>query len=215
MKGTPMSEASYDYVCSLFSSEDEFLRRLNAEAEEAGIPPIHISIEQLAFLQVLLRSINARNILEIGSLAGYSAIGMARALPEDGKVICLEIEPQSVQFIRRKAEEAGMSHKIDVLQGDAATLLTNYQPASTFDFIFIDADKPRYKQYMELTLPLLRQGGIIAGDNALAWGKIADTNTDEPDVQGMQEFNKALSVSEELQACMVPVGDGMAMGVKL
>lgn len=215
MKGTPLTEDTYDYICRLFPAEDDFLRNLNRDAEAAEIPPIHISPEQLAFLQVFLRSMGAKRVLEIGSLAGYSAIGMARALPKDGMVICLELEPQSVQFIRRKAEEAGLSHKIRVIQGDAAESLRNLGAEAPFDFVFIDADKPQYKAYMELSYPLVRQGGVIAGDNALAWGKISQESIEEPDVRGMQVFNRALAEHPGMQACLVPVGDGMAMGVKL
>lgn len=215
MKGTPLTEDSYQYICDLFPAEDEFLRELNAEAETAGIPAIQISPEQLAFLQVFLRAMNARFVLEIGSLAGYSAIGMARALPEDAKVVCIEIEKRSVDFIHKKAEEAGLSHKIHLVNGNALDVLKDLEPGFLFDFVFIDADKPNYAAYLELSLPLTRKGGVIAGDNALAWGKISDLSNTEPDVIGMQNFNRALSEHPQLQGCVVPVGDGMAMGVKL
>lgn len=215
MKGQPVTDKIYNYILENFSAEDDFLRQLNVEAAEAEMPPIHIAPDQLAFLQVLLRGMSARRVLEIGSLAGYSTIGMARALPEDGKVVALELNPQSAEFIRRKAEQAGVGNKVEVILGDARATLSDYKPVDLFDFVFIDADKQSYSVYLELAAPLLRVGGIIAGDNALAWGKIADEDTEENDVRGMRAFNKLLSDRPDIQACLAPIGDGMAIGVKL
>ncbi len=215
MKGTPVTDKVYDYILEHFSAEDDFLRTLNEEAQAAGIPAIHIAPDQLAFLQVMLKTMGARYVLEIGSLAGYSTIGMARALPEGGKVVAFELSAENAAFIRRKAEEAGVADKIEVHIGDAKKILAGYAPDHQFDFVFIDADKSGYTTYLEQTVPLLRIGGLIAGDNALAWGQIADEDAEGNDVRGMQRFNKALVARLELQVTMVPIGDGMAMGVKL
>lgn len=215
MKGTPVTDKVYSYILEYFSAEDEFLRTLNSEAQAAGIPAIHISPDQLSFLQVLLKSMNARYVLEVGSLAGYSTIGMARALPEGGKVVAFELNPQHAEFIRRKAAEAGVADKVEVIVGDAKKNLAEYKPNCEFDFVFIDADKSGYVAYLEYTMPMLRVGGLVAGDNALAWGKIADDDAEGNDVRGMQRFNKALAARADLQVAMLPIGDGMAMGVKL
>lgn len=215
MKSTPISDETYSYICRYFSSEDDFLRSLNDEAESLEIPPIQVSPDQLTFLQVFLQGMSAKYVLEIGSLAGYSSIGMARALPEDGKVVALEINAQYADFIRKKAEKAGVSDKIEVHVGAAARILSKWKPDFLFDFVFIDADKPNYVNYLDLVYPLLRKGGIIAGDNALAWGEIANEQTDREDVQGMQAFNKKLSADKRFQSCLLPIGDGMAIGVKL
>lgn len=215
MKGTPLTEKIYDYLLENFSAEDDFLRSLNSEAQQLGMPPIQVAPEQLAFMQVLLRSMGAKNVLEIGSLAGYSSIGMARALPEGGKVVAFELNPAYADFIRRKAEEAGVADKIEIHVGDAKRILPDYKPEQPFDFVFIDADKSGYVTYLNLTVPLVRTGGLIVGDNALAWGQIADADAQGNDVRGMQSFNKAISSHPQLQACLVPIGDGMAMGVKL
>lgn len=215
MKGTPLTEKIYDYLLENFSAEDDFLRSLNSEAQQLGMPPIQVAPEQLAFMQVMLRSMGAKNVLEIGSLAGYSSIGMARALPEGGKVVAFELNPAYADFIRRKAEEAGVADKIEIHVGDAKRILPDYKPEHPFDFVFIDADKSGYVTYLNLTVPLVRIGGLIVGDNALAWGQIADEDAQGNDVRGMQSFNKAISSHPQLQACLVPIGDGMAMGVKL
>ncbi|MBI3259325.1 MAG: O-methyltransferase [Ignavibacteriae bacterium] len=216
VKATFLNEKLAHYIEDNFSAEDDFLANLCREAAANDIPDICIGGAQGAFLQLFLRSMNAKYVLEIGSLAGYSAITMARALPEDGKVICLELSEKFCDFIRKKADEAGLAHKIEVHQGNAVSFLQSYKPDFSFDFIFIDADKPNYIKYFELTLPLLRSGGVIAGDNALAWGYVADKDsTYEPlNVTGIQNFNKAIATHKELTTCMIPVGDGMVMGLK-
>ncbi|TAE32387.1 MAG: O-methyltransferase [Candidatus Kapaibacterium sp.] len=214
MKYTALTKPLHDYICATFPAEDDFLRRLKADGEAVGMPPIHIAPEQLAFVQTLLRGINARFVLEIGSLAGYSAIGMARALPEDGKVVCFEKEPTRAEFIRQKAEEAGIPHKIEVHAGDAKHLLENFRPEHEFDFVFIDAEKAGYVRYLELSLPLLRKGGMLCGDNTLAWGNVFDANSTDKTVQALRAFNHAISKHPELSGCLVPIGEGMTLAVK-
>jgi predicted O-methyltransferase YrrM len=216
VKATFLNDKLSQYIEDNFSSEDTFLAQLCEEAAANNIPDICIGGAQGAFLQVFLRSMNARYVLEIGSLAGYSAITMARALPDDGKVVCLELSAKFCDFIRRKADEAGVLHKIEVHQGNAVTFLQTYKPDFSFDFVFIDADKPKYSKYLELSMPLLRSGGVIAGDNALAWGYVADENpTFEPlNVRGIQQFNTSVAEHPDLLSCMIPVGDGMVMGLK-
>lgn len=216
VKATFLNEKLAHYIEENFSAEDDFLNNLCKEAAENDIPDICIGGAQGAFLQLFLRSMNAKYVLEIGSLAGYSAITMARALPDDGKVVCLELNPKFCDFIRRKAKEAGLDHKIEVHQGNAVTFLESFKPDFSFDFIFVDADKPNYSKYLELALPMLRSGGVIAGDNALAWGYVADKDSEyEPmNVSGIQNFNKTVAEHPELVSCMIPVGDGMVMGLK-
>lgn len=213
---TPESNA---YITEMFSSEDQFLRDLNAQAIEHGIPAISISPEQTNFLQVLLRSMQARSVLEIGSLAGYSAITMARALPADGSVVCCELVEEWCGFIEGKAKEARLGNVISVRRGPALATLEqlcaeNIEP---FDVIFIDADKPNYVNYVQAAWPLLRVGGVVIGDNALAWGYVADENTEfEPhNVKGIRAFNHFMAHHAKLQSTLVPLGDGMTIGFKL
>ena len=214
MKGTPVTDEVIDYINDLFPSEDGFLRTLRIDAETAGIPSIAISAEQAAFLQVLLKGTGARRVIEIGTLAGYSAITMARALPEDGELVTLEVNPLHAQFAAARIERAGLADRVKVLVGSALDLLERDLAGSgSYDFAFIDADKPAYTQYLELLLPMMRRGGVIAGDNALAWGRIAERDTDDPSVRGMQEFNRSMSMEPTLTSCLVPIGDGMCMGV--
>jgi predicted O-methyltransferase YrrM len=214
---TPLTPELNDYIIELFSAEDDFLSALRVDAEEAGIPAIHIAPEQTSFLQVLLRSIGARFVLEIGSLAGYSAIAMARALPPDGRLIAMEIHPDYAAFIERKAHEAGLDGVIKVIVGPALDGLSALPADTMFDAVFIDADKPNYVNYIQAVLPFMRHGGIIIGDNALAWGEAANPSTSfEPEnVQGIRSFNSFVASHPRLQATLVPLGDGMTIATVL
>jgi predicted O-methyltransferase YrrM len=214
MKGTPVTDEVIDYINELFPAEDELLRQLRVDAEAAGIPPIAISAEQAAFMQVLLRGAGARRVIEIGTLAGYSAITMARALPDDGELVTLEVNPLHAEFASAQIARAGLAHKARVLTGSALDLLERDLAGSgPYDFAFIDADKPAYRRYLELLVPMMRSGGLIAGDNAMAWGRIADASTTEANVIGMREFNRAVADDPRLQGCLVPIGDGMCLAV--
>lgn len=214
---TQVTPAIADYLSRHFNAEDEFLRELREKALECDIPAINISATQGAFLQVLLKSISAQEILEIGSLAGYSAIIMARALPDHGRVHCCELNEDYCDFIRRMAIKAGLEHKIIVHSGPAlATLASNVLPAN-LDFVFIDADKPNYAAYYDASLALVRQGGVICADNTLAWGEIANPETEfEPqNVRALQAYNNKVTSDPRVQSSLVPLGDGMTLSVKL
>ncbi len=212
-RSTPVTPELIAYIGRYFSAEDEFLEALRREALAAGFPEIWIAPEQGAFLQVLLRAMQARFVLEIGTLAGYSAIMMARALPEDGHLITLERDPERAAFARRAIERAGLQRKITVHCADARQWLRDFHPPMPLDFVFIDADKPSYGFYLDLCLPLLRIGGIMCADNALAWGDIASESSD-PDVQALQDFNRRMATHPQLQCCLVPLGDGMLLGLR-
>ncbi|MBC8145193.1 MAG: O-methyltransferase [bacterium] len=216
MKGTPLTDGIVDYINELFPSEEDVLRTLKKDALEADIPAIQISPEQGAYMQVMLRAMSAKRVIEIGTLAGYSSILMARALPDDGELVTLEVNPFHAQFATERIAEAGLAHKVRVLTGSALDLLERDLAGSgPYDFAFIDADKPAYTRYLDLLLPLMRRGGVIAGDNAMAWGEIANPATEDPSVKGMQAFNRAMAAETRLQSCLVPIGDGMCMGVVL
>lgn len=214
---TLITEEIFDYLLDNFSAEDEFLAKLKVDASLEKIPEICISAEQGRFLEFYLKSINAKYVLEIGSLAGYSAITMARALPEGGKVIALEIFKKNADFIRNKVKEAGLEDKIEVINEDASSFLKTYKPDFEFDFVFIDADKKNYSKYMEMTYPMVRKGGVICGDNALGFGHIAekDPKSEPGNVKAIQSFNQNMKNHKGLFTTLVTMGDGMCMGIKL
>ncbi len=215
MKGTPITEQLYDYIVSHFAQEDDLLRRLPAEAAARGAPLIHISPEQGRFLQVLMRAAGAKRVLEIGALFGYSAIWMARALPEDGALLALEVHPLHAQLTRENVARAGLSHKVEVRQGNALDLLAALDPRPPFDFVFIDADKPAYLAYLEHALRLTRPGAIIVGDNASAAGNVwkVDATPDDAYIQAMHAFNHRMATDPRLLSILVPISDGMCVGV--
>lgn len=219
---TPITPEINAYIQSLFSSEDAFLQQLNKEAEREGIPPISIAPEQTRLLQVLLRAINARVVIEIGSLAGYSTIAMARALPNDGVLTALEMEPRHAAFIRKKVAEAGLDTitvvegaALDTLPGVISMLQERFNTSTPVDAVFIDADKPNYENYLTMVLPAVRKGGLIMGDNALGFGYIAsDPPADElHNVQAMRSFNHTMSAHPQLLSTLIPLGDGITIGV--
>ncbi len=217
---TEITKKIDEYLYSNFSSDDDFLVQLKKEALEKGIPDISISSIQARFLQFLIKMNKAKYIIEIGSLAGYSAISMARALPDDGKLLAIEKEKEFADFIDKKIKEADLTNKIDVVIDDALNFLEDFNPNIEFDIIFIDAEKTQYIDYAVASLRLLKPGGIIIADNALAFGEIANTSIfdDEhriEDVEAIRKFNLFMKNNPNLFTTLVPIGDGFLMSLKL
>ncbi len=222
---TPVTPEINAYLHELFNSEDEFLRTLNEEAAAVGIPQISIAPEQTRLLQVLLRAINAQVVVEIGSLAGYSAIAMARALPPNGVLVACEINADHAAFIRRKVAEAGLSSLIHVAEGPALHTLPaileqlriQLGTPTPLDAVFIDADKPNYEHYLHLLLPNIRRHGLVMADNALGFGFIAsEAPVEEADnVGALRSFNRLMSQHPALASTLIPLGDGVVVGTVL
>lgn len=214
MKGTPLNDRLVDYMTSLFPAEDAVLTELKRQASEAGLPEIQISPEQGAFIGVLLKATGAVKVIEIGTLGGYSAIIMARALPEEGSVVTLEVDPFHAEFAKEQIRKAGLENKITVYTGPGIDLLgRTLRDSGPYDFAFIDADKESYVRYVDLLYPMMRPGGVIAGDNALAWGEVVNPESDREDVQDIRAFNRHMADHPGIDAAIVPVGDGMCIGV--
>jgi len=212
-------ESVDDYVSGLFGDEDEALRKTVKSIKDENIPQISVSANQGKFLQVLARLCNAKKILEIGPLAGYSTIWMARALPESGKLISLELDPHHAEVAKRNISAAGLSDIVDIRLGKAMDSLQQLikEDAGPFDMIFIDADKPPYKEYFELSLKLARPGTLIIADNVIRDGKVLLDKTDEM-AEGAKRFNAALAGNNAVTATIIQtVGtkehDGMAIAV--
>lgn len=202
------------YVMHLFAAEDEVLRELRAEIVRRGHPQIHITADEGKLLQVLLAAIGARNILEIGTLGGYSAIWMARALPPAGRLLTLEIDPQRAALARDFVARAGLEHVIEVRVGAAADLLPAVAAAGeTFDACFIDADKEGYPAYLEWARRLVRPGGLILGDNAFWSGAVLEEQPADVGTRAIQEFNRRLAGALDLCSTIIPVRDGLAVAV--
>jgi caffeoyl-CoA O-methyltransferase len=202
------------YLAERTAPEDEFLRQLKNEARAAGIPPIWISPEQASFMQIVLKLCRARDVVEVGTLAGYSAISMARALPGGGKVRTIEVSPLHARFANQWIARSDVADRVEIHRGDARNILPTFS-ADTADAAFLDADKPSYPFYLKECLRIVRPGGLIMADNAFAFGELFVHDSDEPEVLAMRAFNDLVAQNRALQSIIVPLGDGLWVGVKL
>ena len=193
-------------IASAFAPEDDGLRNALTSAREAGLPEIQISPIQGKFLQVLAAACNARKILEIGALGGYSGIWLARSLPAGGRLISLEISPEHAAVVRNSFEKATVSDRAEVRVGRALDLLPHLESEAPFDLVFIDADKPPYPQYLEWALRLTRPGSIIVADNCIRGGKAFLPSEDEA-VTGVAEYNRRIASDPRLISLLLPMDD--------
>jgi predicted O-methyltransferase YrrM len=207
-----VSDRIGEYIAGLFAREDEILASLREEADRTGLPPIAISADEGRLLQVLLTAIGARHVLEVGTLGGYSAIWMARALPPDGRLLSIEIEPEHAGFARRYIERAGLSPRVDVRVGRALDVLPSLD-GQRFDAIFLDADKEPLPTYFEWGLRLVRPGGLIIADNALWGGRVVDEAEVDEKTLAVREFNRRMASDPRVLGIVVPTHDGVAVGV--
>lgn len=207
-----MSDEIANYLASLFGREDEVLISLREEADRTGLPPIAISPDMGRLLQVLLSAIGARRVLEVGTLGGYSAIWIARALPEEGQLLSIELEPAHAAFARRFLERAGLADRVEIRVGRALEILPALD-GERFDAVFLDADKEPLPTYLEWALRLVRPGGLIIADNALWGGRVLDERSDDPATLAVREFNKRLAEHPRITGIVVPTHDGVAIGV--
>lgn len=202
------------YIADLFAPEDEVLRWIQSEADRNDLPPISILPDEGRMLQLLIKAIGARSIVEIGVLGGYSGVWMARALPADGKFYALEKLSKHAQMARNSFERAGLGWCLTMIEGDALDSLQRLteQGLGPFDFVFIDADKVNYTRYLTWAGDNLRTGGMMAAHNALRGGRIMAPDTVED--RAMAEFNRALAADARFDSTILAVGDGMAVGIR-
>jgi predicted O-methyltransferase YrrM len=179
-----------EYLGGLLAPADPALEHALHTSAEAELPPINVSATQGKLLQILARSIGARNILEIGTLGAYSTIWMARALPAGGKVITLEADAKHADVARKNIAFAGLNEVIDLRFGPALETLPKIaaEKFPPFDLVFIDANKSQMAEYFEWALRLARRGSLIFADNVVRSGKVVDANSDNADIQGVRRF---------------------------
>ena len=210
---TLVTEEHFHYVAERTTPEDDFLRDLKRAASTAGIPSIWIAPEQASFMQILLRLAKAREVVEVGTLAGYSAIAMARALPSDGRVRTIELEPKHAEFARQWVAKSDVAGRVEVLQGAGMEVLPGFATDSA-DAAFLDADKSSYGKYLTECLRIVRRGGLIMVDNAFAFGQLFDKQPNDKEVGAVRAFNDEMAQVKELQGVIVPIGDGLWVAVK-
>jgi predicted O-methyltransferase YrrM len=211
---TGVTEEHFRYLGARTVQEDQFLRELKAAAEAAGIPTIWIGPEQASFMQILLKLGGARDVVEVGALAGYSAIAMARALPPGGRVRTIEIDDTHADFAEQWISRSDVADRIEVVRGAGADVLPTFE-ADSADAAFIDADKESYCLYLDECLRVVRRGGLIMVDNAFAYGRLFEEAPDDPDVAAIRKFNDYMAGQKGMHSIIAPIGDGCWVGVKL
>jgi caffeoyl-CoA O-methyltransferase len=210
MKGVPLNEELYKYIVDTFAVEDDVLKSVVAETEKNEMPLIHVSPENGRFLQLLIKIIKAKRVLEIGTLAGYSTIWMARGLPEDGKIITLEYEQKHADVARNNFIKAGLENKIEIITGPALNSLDKLK-GSNFDFAFIDADKVNINYYFEKVIGMMNPGGIITADNTLRKGDVVNQNSVDENTLAIRIFNKTVASDSRVESLLVPISDGVTV----
>ena len=193
------------YIGELFAPPDAALQTALEDSQRAGLPEIHVSPSQGRLLQLLAEIASARRILEIGTLGGYSAIHFARALPDDGALISLEIDERHADVARTNIERAELSDKVELRVGDARELLAALAESGVepFDLVFIDADKEGYPEYLEWSMKLSQPGTLILGDNAIRGGGVLDPKDDS--ARATRQFNRMLAEDERLSSIILPI----------
>ncbi len=213
----PLDDRLYDYLLSVSLREPDVLRRLREETARHPQSEMQIAPEQGQFMGLLARLIGARKCLEVGVFTGYSALAVALALPFDGRLVACDVSEEFTSIGRRYWREAGVEQLIRLELGPAVrtldALLADGE-GGTFDFAFIDADKPSYGLYVERALALLRPGGLMAIDNVLWSGKVADPAVRDPDTDALRALNEQLLADERIDLSLLPVGDGLTLARK-
>ena len=214
IKRSTASDAVERYVTEVVSRETPLQKRLRQETEADPLARMQIGPDQAAFLAMLVRVIGARRALEIGTFYGYSALAVASALPEDGKLIACDVNEEWTSVGRRYWKEAGVDKKIDLRLAPAVETLNHLLRdggADSFDFAFIDADKQNYDTYYETCLRLVRPGGLIALDNMLWHGSTAGPPSDDPETRTLQQLNLKIRDDARVDASLVSIGDGVML----
>jgi predicted O-methyltransferase YrrM len=208
------------YLTGLFVPPDSALDAALQASAEAGLPAIQVSPNLGKLLYLLARSQGARKILEIGTLGGYSTIWLARALPAGGRLVTLEIDPKHAEVAAGNIARAGLADVVEIRVGPALDSLPRLcaEGRGPFDFIFIDADKTGYSEYLTWSLKLARRGTLIIADNVVRNGAVVDVNCDDPRVQGVRRFNELLAAERRVSAtALQTVGskgyDGLAIAL--
>lgn len=212
MKHLDMTPALYDYMLDKSLREHPTLKRLREKTATLELAMMQVSPEQAQLLQFLLRAISAKKVLELGTFTGYSALAMALALPDDGKVITCDLSENWTSYAHPFWEEAGQTHKIELRLGKALdslkTLMDDGQ-SGQFDFIFIDADKTNYLNYYELALKLIQPKGIIAIDNIFWDRQVLDPNDVSAQTREIRKLNEFIKNDTRVNVSLLAIADGM------
>ena len=209
-----LDDALYHYLLDVSLRETPLLRRLRDETQALPTARWQVAPEQGQFLALLIQLTAARQVLEVGTFTGYSALCMAQALPADGSLICCDLPGDYNATARRYWQVAGVERRIDLRLAPALQTLADLEQAGrleSFDLIFIDADKANYPAYLESALRLLRVGGLAVFDNTLWSGRVLEVNPASADTRAIQALNRALRDDSRIDLSLLPLGDGLTL----
>ena len=209
-----LDDALYNYLLDVSLRETPLLQRLREETAALPVAQWQIAPEQGQFMALLVQLTGARQLLEVGTFTGYSALCMAQALPEDGQLLCCDIDQQYTEIARRYWKEAGVSECIELRLAPAMETLgalVREGRGGSFDLIFVDADKLNYPAYLEHALILVRSGGLILFDNTLWSGRVLERTPETADTRAIQSLNRRLKLDQRVDISMLPLGDGLTL----
>ncbi len=214
-----ISDKLLHYLEETFHPEDSVLEEVRLRSFAAGLPKIQVGEMDGLHLAVLAASLQPRNIVEIGTLGGYSGIHLARSLLPGGKLYTFEYDPKHARVARESFEDAGLSSSVEVHLGAALENLPKIEKEGPFDLVFIDADKPNYPRYLSWAEKNIRVGGMIIGDNTFGWGMLTDTSfaseDDRLSIMGIRQFNESLAKNPAFKTTILPTGEGLTVAVRL
>ena len=214
---TALTDRLYDYLIEVSVREPPLLRELREETAALPMAMMQIGPEQGQFMRLLVELIGARRAVEVGTFTGYSALCVAEAMGPQGRLVACDVSEEYTAIARRYWARAGVADRIDLRLGPGVATLDKMLAdgaAGTIDFVFIDANKPDYGAYFERALKLLRPAGLIAIDNVLWGGAVADPAVDDEDTSAIRELNRKLAKDERVSLSMVPIGDGLTLARK-
>jgi predicted O-methyltransferase YrrM len=200
------AKAVQHYLDDMFAPHDKVLEKVKERMDAHQLPPISISPYIGKLLTILSHLIQANRILEIGTLGGYSTIWLARALPENGQLISLELDLKNAEVARENVIRADLHHKVEIKVGEALKSIRdmNHRHFPKFDLIFLDADKPNYPKYIEPMIQLCRSGGLIIADNLIRRGKIINPSPTDDQANALAEFNRTIASHPQLESVIIP-----------
>lgn len=207
-----LPEAIQQYIIETTLRDLPVLRDLREETAKLPNAGMQTGADQVQLLQLLVRAIGARRCIEVGVFTGYSALGVALALPDDGRILACDVSEEYTAIGRRYWARAGVAHKIDLRLAPAVLTLDEAirgGESGSFDFAYIDADKSGYDGYYERVLQLLRPGGLITIDNVLWSGEVVHAGAIDPDTAALRALNEKIGKDERVDASLVPIGDGL------
>ncbi|KAB8038951.1 O-methyltransferase [Silvanigrella paludirubra] len=213
------SEKISNYAIDTFKPEDSILKEVKDRSAKLNIPLIQVNNMDGLHLELLIRISKAKKIVEVGTLAGYSGICIARGIQNDGILHTIELEQKHADAAKESFQKAGVSHLIKQHVGPGIEMLKSIEKEGPFDAIFIDADKVSYPKYLTWAEDNLKVGGLIIGDNTFAWGNIYKENIEDPELNtkviALREFNSRLANSSKFRSTILPTGEGLTVAIKV